>query len=733
MLKSTSSYLLIIYLISSLACAQEEPPLASERIVKDVYFGEEIEDPYQYMEQLDDPEVMDWMKAQANYTRAMLDRISGREALVQQMQELDQRKSAVITNVSITENDRYFYLKRKPDDETGKLFFRQGYEGEETLLFDPTTYAEDEKRDYVISGFTPNKDGSKLAFFVAPNGSERNVLHVMDVERKKLLDEKIDRIVASFVSWLPDDASFFYHKVNSNDVHDKNRFVSTKMFVHQLGNDPKLDVEVLSNATHPELGIQPEEFPFVMYDPYSQKLFALASTTGTQVKFFIASLPSNIQEKIQFESLFTLEDKIVDMQADDSYIYACSNKDAPNFKMIRVPLKDPSLKNAETVVPESKDAVFASEFGDGYQVTKDYVYYRLIRNGVEAEVYSFDKAKKIHKKLELPTKAGSVNLESKGANFEDVWITINGWTSDYQRYKYVAESNSFELEPMSSQAAYPEFENLIVKEVLVNSHDGAQVPLSIIHPKGLDFNGQNPALVFGYGAYGISINPSFRSNLLIWAQKGGVVAFAHVRGGGELGDQWHLDGQKENKPNTWKDLIACVEYLHTEDYTSSMKTAIMGASAGGILVGRAMTERPDLFAVALPLVGVMNPLRVEYMPAGPANFVEFGNPSVESEYKALVEMDAYSHIREDVKYPASLITAGMNDPRVPAWQPAKFAARLQSANASEHPILFYVDFEAGHGIGNTRSKDIEEAADIMSFALWQMNHPNFKLEKEKGN
>lgn len=234
--------------------------------------------------------------------------------------------------------------------------------------------------------------------------------------------------------------------------------------------------------------------------------------------------------------------------------------------------------------------------------------------------------------------------------------------------------------------------------------------------------------MIGYGAYGISNTPGFSPYRLLWTNNGGILAIAHVRGGGELGDQWYKAGYKTTKPNTWKDLIACAEYLIKEKYTSPQKIAINGGSAGGILIGRAMTERPDLFAVAIPEVGCLNPLRAEESPNGPVNAPEFGTVKDSVECMALIEMDSYLHVRDGVKYPATLITAGMNDPRVIAWQPGKFAARLEAANASDKPILFLTDFEAGHGIGNTKTKDFEKLADKFSFALWQTGNPGFQIK-----
>jgi prolyl oligopeptidase len=310
--------------------------------------------------------------------------------------------------------------------------------------------------------------------------------------------------------------------------------------------------------------------------------------------------------------------------------------------------------------------------------------------------------------------------------FDDLWVSISGWSTDNRRYRYLDATGEFKREQLTTAAEFPEYDDLVVEEVMVPSHDGVEVPLSIVYKKGVTRNGNTPTLIFGYGAYGISMSPFFSPSFLLWTYHGGVFAVAHVRGGGELGEQWHMDGFKTTKPNTWKDLIACAEFLVSKGYTSAQKIAINGGSAGGILIGRAMTERPELFAAAIPEVGMMNALRSENTPNGPVNAPEFGTVKDSAECMALMEMDAYLHLKDGVKYPATLITAGMNDPRVIAWQPAKFAARLEAANGSDKPVLFLVDYAAGHGIGDTKSKQFENLADALSFGFWQTGHRDFQ-------
>jgi prolyl oligopeptidase len=723
----TKTILFCIAIISMVQCAtdsiREKPPLAQVKPVEDEYFGKKISDPYRYMEDLQDPEVKQWFKAQADYSRSVLNSIPGRQSLLNKMREFDSRKSLSISHLNITDNNRYFYLKTTPADETGKLYFRDGYEGTESLLYDPQTFSTDRSRKFVISDLSPSNDGTKIAFEIAPNGSESSILLTMDVDNQKLYPEQIDRCWFASPSWLPDASGYLFLRLQSSDVQNKDREKDSKTYLHLVGTDSSADKEIFSRAKCPQLVIKPEDIPLVFYDKDSKHVFGFVITADRRLKVFYAPATELNNEKINWKPLFKLEDEVYDFSPTEKELYVYTPKDAPNFKILKTSLKNPDLPAADVVVPENPHATLTS-----FSLTNEGLYYTLSRNGVEERLYHLPYGTKKAVELELPFTAGSVSLNSRGFKFSDVWATINGWTNDYQRYRYLEQTDEFKLENLSATAQYPEYVDLTVEELMVSSHDGVKVPLSLIYKKGIKKDGKNPVLIYGYGAYGFPMNPSFSPNSLLWTHEGGIRAVAHVRGGGELGEQWHKAGFKTTKPNTWKDLIACAEYLIAENYTSPKKIAISSFSAGGILIGRAMTERPDLFAVAIPEVGCMNPVRLEEMPFGPVNVPELGTVKDSVECMALIEMDAYLHLKAGEKYPATLITAGMNDPRVIAWQPAKFAARLQAANASDKPILFWADYKAGHGIGNTKTKGFERLADVLSFALWQTGHPKYQVK-----
>lgn len=724
----TLAYLVSLILVIMVHCTtndtRKQPSLAQVKPVVDEYFGIKISDPYRYMENLKDSAVLGWFKEQSVYSRSILNNIPGRQNLINKMLEFNGRKSSQFNRLNITDNDRYFYLKTTPANETGKLYYRDGFDGKETLLYDPEKHSADTTQTFAISSISPSHDGSKIAFSIAPNGSESGEILIINVETLQIYPERIDRHWWGVPSWLPEGDGFFYNRLQSGDVHQKNRVLDSKTYLHRLGTDPTIDMEIFSRIKNPELDIHPEDISWVVYNEDCQYLFAYVyKVEGLSVYYATYSeLPS---KKIPWKKLFEPEDEVINFFTTDKEIYVYTPKDAPNFKILKMSLLNPDLGTAETVVPEDPHRLLCPF--SIFRISSEGLFYDLGENGVKTTLFFLPKGEKTSKEIELPFAAGTLIIDTKGYRFKDVWIKIRGWTSDIQRYRYSTETNEFTIENLSSKPEYPEYADLKVEELMIPSHDGEEVPLSLIYKKNIKKDKKNPVYFYGYGAYGTSINPFYDPNLLLWTNDGGILAIPHVRGGGELGNQWYKGGLKVNKPNTWKDLIACAEYLVSENYTSPKKIAIYSLSAGGILVGRAMTDRPDLFAAAIIDVGVMNPLRYEETPTGPFNVSEFGTVQDSIECMALIEMDSYLNIKDGVKYPATLITAGINDPRVIAWQPAKYAARLQAASASGKPILFRTDFESGHG-SSTKTTEYESLADILSFAFWQTGHLDYQIE-----
>ncbi|WP_197748840.1 prolyl oligopeptidase family serine peptidase [Hymenobacter sp. BT18] len=718
-MKTTFPFLALL-LAAPAAMAQSGLPAAPAKSASDTYFGVKVEDPYRNLENLQDSAVASWMKAQSEYARRTLNAIPGRQQLLDQMVAMDQRKAARVTDIRVTDNGRYFYFKSRPQDQQPKLYCRDGYQGQEVLLFDPESY--EKGKVFNINGFSPSDDGSKVSFGLSEKGAELGRTLIMEVKTKKLYPEQL-QLNRGSGQWLPDNQSLTYTPYNNGDLKDMAARQKTQCVLHRVGTPQSQDKPIFSTQLYPKLDIKPSDYPYAGIDRDAKLAYGFLYSVDRYLKAYYAPAAALAKPNVPWQPLFRPADEATNFVTDEQYIYFVTSKNTPRQKIMRMPAAKPNVAAAEVLVPEAADEAILDE---QLKTTKDGLYFVRSRNGVEAKLYFVPKGSKTVQELKLPQSAGRLELAGKNLQSPELWVTMGGWTADRKRYRYDVASRRFVPEALSSEAQYPEFTDLVVEEIMVPSHDGVQVPLSIIYKKGLKRDGAAPTLMVGYGAYSMSMEPTFMPPFLLWAQQGGILAVPHVRGGGELGEAWHKAGQKTTKPNTWKDLIASAEYLTKNNYTAPGKIAINGGSAGGILIGRAMTERPDLFAAAIPEVGCLNAVRMENSPNGPVNTPEFGTMAKEDEAKALLEMDAYHHLKPGTQYPATLVTAGFNDPRVIAWQPAKFAARLQASQVGGKPVLFFTDYEAGHGMGDSRLKQFESIADLMSFGLWQTGSPGFQ-------
>ncbi|WP_108867988.1 prolyl oligopeptidase family serine peptidase [Aquimarina aquimarini] len=703
--------------IGYLSCQSSLPKLSPDTIV-DTYHGHQIEDSYRKIENLDDPEVKKWLEAQENYTRNELNKISKRGYLIDKQRDFDARNVISVSDLYITKEDDYFYIKSNVKDGNAKLFYKKGIKGQETLLFDVELFRPN--GEYIINYSKPSWDGSKVVIGLTKNDEEISELFVIDVHSKKISQPITKNSWPSAIGgiqWLPDNSGFTYVHLPITDNKSNKFLLNTKSVLHLFNDDPKHTIELLSKNNNPKLKILKEDFPVVsILDNTDQYIFGeirgaspYADTYYSQDKF----------KNLFWKSLFTKDEKIKKFRVvHDSIIYLTANN-ASNFEIRKTSILNPDFKNPITIVKELPESVIKD-----FVLTSKGLFFSTTTNGVVADLYRKD-----HNgltKIKLPKVFGSINLSAKSKEHDDLWITTKGWMNGATRYRFDHNSNLLIEENITPKADFPEFNDLIVEELLVKSHDGEDIPLSLVYKKGIKKDGSNPVMLRGYGSYGFSMFPYFSPSILTWVLEGGIFATPHVRGGGEKGENWHLGGYKTTKPNTWKDLISCTEYLIYKKYSSANKTVIWSASAGGILIGRALTERPDLFAVAIIESGSMNMIRSEIQPNGANNIKEFGTVKIKEEFEALLEMDAYHHIKNGVSYPATLITTGLNDPRVVAWDPAKFAVKLQAANSSQNPILFSVDMKGGHGFDTSKANAYKKRADVLSFALWQTGHPEYQ-------
>jgi prolyl oligopeptidase len=699
------------------------PPVAAVRMVTDEYFGVKVPDPYRYMEDLTNPEVAAWFKGQNDYTRAVLSHVPSRGALMTRIKGLDESAPARITDLRRLPGDRYFYQKRLASEDVAKLYVRDGLASNERLLVDPTKFVTTVGSHDVISYYAPSFDGKYVAAGISAAGSEEAVLRVFETSTGNETGDVIDRAQFGNPSWMPDGRSFVYTRLQKLTAGSAStdRYLNSRAYLHVLGTQPDTDRMIFGAGT-PNVSIEAADIPFVGTSPSAPYAFAIiAHGVRNEITAYAAPLDSLRGPNIPWKRFCDVDDDITgsDVHGDD--LYLLSHHQASRFKVLHTRLSAPDVAHAEIVVPGGEAVI------QNIAAASDALYIQELDGGLGRLVqlsYSSGKPEKI----QLPFES-TVALSATDPRVPGTLVELASWTKAPKIYAYDPSHKSVadtQLQPVGKFDSPADLESV---EVKAKSYDGTLIPLSVVYRKGLKLDGSNPTILKGYGAYGITFDPDFDPKLIAWFERGGVIAAAHIRGGGEYGEDWHLAGKLLTKPNTWKDFIACAEYLINQKYTSPSRLAIQGGSAGGITIGRSITSRPELFAVAIDGVPMSDVVRAEFTPNGPPNIPEFGTVKEPDGFKALYEMSAYHHITDGTAYPAVMVTTGWNDPRVVSWEPGKMAARLQAATSSGKPVLLRVDYDAGHGIGSTKTQVEEMLADEWSFVLWQFGVPEFQPAK----
>jgi prolyl oligopeptidase len=659
------------------------------------------------------------MKAQNDYTRNMLARIPGRDQLLERVKALD-NAGAVVSALQVW-GGKYFYYKTEPGSDNRKLYVRDSLQSSERLLVDPEKLTTPDGKHYSIDYFQPSIDGTHVAYGMSQGGSENSVLHVLESTTGKVLSDSIDRAEFGSPSWLPDGHSFFYSRLQKlpPDAPATARYQKLRVYHHSLAADPESEPAVFGYDVNPNIKVTEDDFSVLAYSPGAPHYLLGLVIHGVKRELDVYAVPLEATpgSNTAWKKIAEEADAVTGLDVHGDSIYLLSHKDASRFKVLRTTLAKADLTKASVVVPPSEVVVTSiSAAADALYIQDlDGGVGRLRRlphdgGGIQPVKLPFDGA--IQSLATNPTQPGA-------------WIELTSWTKSPLWFALDAKSGK----PADTGLVPPspvDFSQIDSEEVKAKSADGTMVPLSVIHKRGLVLDGSHPAWLEGYGAYGITLDPTFRPIDLAFLERGGVFAVSHVRGGGEYGEDWHLAGKKLTKQHTIDDFIAGAQYLIEHKYTSPAHLAGEGTSAGGVTIGGAITQHPELFGAALIRVGDSDSLRSELMASGPANIPEFGTVKEADGFKALYAMDAYQHVKPDTAYPAVLLTTGVNDPRVASWQAAKMTARLQASSNSSKPVLMRVDYDAGHGIGSTKSQRDTEFADEVAFLFWQLGIPEFQ-------
>lgn len=717
---------------NTLFAPPQSPPVAPVKPVIDDYHGIKVSDPYRYMEKLDDPAVQSWFKGQNDYARTVLSSIPGREKLLARIEALDQSVPQVIARPM--PNDLFFVQKLLPGEDVFKLYRRNGLAGQDALLLDPEkiTLAPDaqKKGKNTIWGWATSDDSKYLAVGIVPGGSEFDgELHVIEIATGRDTGDVISRVGVEAWNphWLPDNRSFVYGRIQNlppgaPEAEMRQKF---RAYLHVMGTDSKNDPAVFGYGVAPSINVEPTLIASVEAQPGSR--YALGVLNGSVTPnsaYYIAPVDAIGKSNRDWRKVADFADGVTQIVIHGNDLYALTYKDAPRYKILRADARNPNLSSAETVVLP-RDAVLAS-----MDPAQDALYVRVLDGGTGRLLrVPYGPDPKIER-IALPLD-GSVYVAAD-PRVSGILLAETGWTKGFQIYRYDPSTRQVINTKLQTAGPYDNPDNIESVEVTAKSHDGVLVPLSIVYPKGIKLDGSNPTLLEGYGSYEIPYPASFEPTRLAWYENGGVYAVCHVRGGGEYGEEWHLAGKGANKPNTWKDFIACAQYLIENKYTSPSHLAGTGTSAGGILIGRAITERPGLFGAAINRFGMSDTLRSETTQNGETNIPEFGSTKTKDGFNALYAMSAYDHVEKGARYPAVLLETGMNDPRVAPWEMAKLTARRQAATSSGKPVLLRVEYAGGHGsMGGTKKQEHESLADEWSFLLWQIGAPEFHLASAK--
>ena len=690
------------------------PPLPANNVV-DTYWNLPVDDPYRFLENTKDPAVQAWMKSQADATEAILSKLPVRTELRHRIAEIDDAVPTVVTRVVRATSGRWFFMRRNAGENQFKLVRRDTPTGGDVILVDPDALQKTTGKPHAIGGFASTLDGKRVAYSISSGGTEIGSLQVLDATTGKEIDTPIEGIRGSGnVSWLADGSGFFYMRLRPDwaSVPATERFLDNLTYFHKLGSatpdravfGPGVDAAVAIPRTAGG-GVVPLKGTTLV-------AAVVADGVKRELSLYVAELAAMLEGKAQWKRVFGEEDKIVGAAVGGGWLYLKSSADAPRYKIVRVALADLNLVRAETVIPAGDDVIV--ELG----AAKDALYVTQ-RQGPLTRLLRVP-----HTRLVEPTQVSLpfpayVNLGFTDAYQDGAIFELGSWIRSSKFYAYEPDTSKVVLLPFEPPGKFDAPEGLVAREVRVKGHDGVDVPASIIMRADTKLDGSNPTILYGYGAYGSTENPGWSPRLLAWLERGGVFVIAHVRGGGVFGDAWHRAGQKTTKPNTWKDGIWVAEWLVAQKYTSPGQLAVMGGSAGGIFVGRAMTSRPDLFAAAVISVGNTDLVRSETRANGVANIPEYGTVKREDEFRALLEMSTYASIRDGVKYPAALFEHGVNDIRVDVWMTLKTASRLAAATASGRPVLMRLEYDGGHGVGGTRSQAELRTADRWAFLLWQ--------------
>ncbi len=669
----------------------------------DDYHGTKVADPYRWLENPDSEETTAWVEAQNKVTFGYLGEIPAREQIKQRLTQLwDYEKFGI----PFKQGNRYFYFKNDGLQNQSVLYTLTSLDAEPTVLIDPNTLSED--GTIALSGLAISEDGKLMAYGLSTSGSDWNEWKVRDVETSSDRTDHIKWVKFSGASWTHDGQGFFYSRYDEPNeatiLEDINYY--QKLYYHKLGTPQSEDILIYHRPDQKEW-----MFSAGVTEDGRYLIISVSQSTDPKNLVFYKDLQTPDAPVVELISEFEANYSLIDN--DGSLFWFRTDLDAPRGRVIAIDINNPTRENWKEVIPQAAETLEGLGLLNN-QFVADYL------KDAQSSIKIFDLDGSFVREVELPGIGSAGGFGGKRYDTE-TFYSFTSFTTPATIYRYDMVSGESTIFRQPNVDFNPN--NYDTKQVFYSSKDGTRVPMFITHKKGLQLDGNNPTILYGYGGFNVSLSPYFSVTNLVWMEMGGIYAVPNLRGGGEYGEEWHQAGTKLNKQNVFDDFIAAAEWLINNKYTKPEKLAISGGSNGGLLVGACMTQRPDLFGAALPAVGVMDMLRFHKFTIGWAWCSDYGSPDDSEEFKALYAYSPLHNLKPGTAYPATMITTADHDDRVVPAHSFKFAAALQAAHAGEKPVLIRIETKAGHGAGKPTAKIIEEIADEWAFLVRSLDIP----------
>ncbi|MFO8000180.1 MAG: prolyl oligopeptidase family serine peptidase [Marinilabilia sp.] len=699
----TKTVILLLFAMSAFISCKQGPgkpeyPETKKVDTVDEYFGTEVPDPYRWLEDDSARETEEWVRVQAEMTRNYLDQIPFRDKIKKRLTELwDYEKQST----PYRKGGYWFFSRNEGLQDQSVVYVKEGRDGEERVLLDPNTLSDD--GTVALADFGISEDGKYMAYALSEGGSDWQEIYVKDVETGEKLDDHIEWVKFSNISWLG-NRGFYYSRYDAPEEGGRLTGVNEyqKVYFHEIGEDQSGDELIYMDEDHAQ-----RNFSATVDD--DDKYVILSGSESTSNNSFLIK-EVNQEEWMVADTTFEHETSYIGTV--DGKLWVLTNFGAPRYRVMSVDPQDPEIDNWEEIIPEQSGVLEDVELSRSYALA-------LYMVDAESKIEVFDLKGEKQQDIDLPG-PGSVGSLRSIREDDEVFYSFDSYNVLPRIYRMDLQAD--EKEVVFESGVDFDGSDYVTKLIFAEADDGAQVPLHIVHKKGLEMDGNNPLMLYGYGGFNIVYEPGFDVRLIPWLENGGIYVNAHIRGGGEYGEDWHQAGTKMNKQRVFDDFILAAEKVIEMNYTNPDKIAIRGGSNGGLLLGAVANQRPDLFAVSLPAVGVMDMLRYHKFTIGWAWAGDYGRSDESEEmFRYLYDYSPLHNIQSGLDYPATLAFTADHDDRVVPAHTFKYIAALQEKYHGDNPVLARIETKAGHGAGKPVSKQIQEVVDMWSFTFYNMD------------